>query len=267
MKKTLTFSPKEDIQGWVNFYSFLPDFMCPMNNRFYTFKGGNLYLHNSNEVRNNFYGEQYTSTIQTVFNDAPTETKLFRTLAIQGDSGWSATVETDIQDNAYIEQDWFEKKEGAWFAYLRSLQTTPAFTGEYALRSASGIGRSSDVTGSGANVFIDFSINPLISIGSVLSVGDILYYSLPPYDTPVLCGEVTNIQQDYRNSLNRITVDTTITGGGIPPITTAFIMFIKNQIANSLGILGHYAIVDLECDSTEKVEIFTLEAQIQRSNP
>lgn len=268
MNKTITFNPNQNIQGWDSFYSFLPDWMIGMNNHFYTFKGGNLYLHNSNDVRNNFYGEQFTSTIQTVFNDNPTENKLFRTLAIIGDDGWSATVETDIEDNAYIEQSWFEKKEGSWFAYLRSLQTVPALSGEYPLRSVSGIGRSSAVDGSTPSAtLVDFSISPLISIGSILSIGDMLYYALPPYTTPILAGQVTNIQQDYVNSLNRITVDCSITGGSVPSIQTAFILFIKNQIAESLGILGKIAIVSLENDSTEKTEIFTLEAQIQKSFP
>ena len=242
--------------------------MVGMNNYFYTFKGGNLFLHNSNEVRCNFYNTQYTSTIRTVFNDAPMEAKLFRTLAIVGDAGWSATVETDVQDNAYIEQSWFELKEGSYFAYLRSVQTVPALSGDYPLRSVTGIGRSLTVDGSiPSATLVNFSINPLISIGSILSIGDMLYYSLPPYTTPILAGEVTNIEQNYRSNLNRITVDCTITGGSVPSSQTAFILFIKNSIAESLGILGHYAIVDLENDSTDKVEIFALNSEIQKSYP
>lgn len=266
MENTLTYS--EGVQGWPSFYSFNPDYMIGMNNYFYTFKGGNLYRHNVNETRNNYYGEQFTSTIQTIFNDIPTESKLFRTLAIVGDAGWAAEVTTDLQDNAYIEEAWFEKKEASWFAYLRSTQTVPATSGEYPLRSVTGIGISSDVDGSTPSAtLIDFSITPLISIGSILSVGDMLYYSLPPYDTPLLAGQVTNIQQDYRNGLNRITVDCTITGGTVPTSTTAFMMFIKNSIAESLGITGHYAVVSLENTSTEKVELFVLESQLQKSFP
>lgn len=268
MLKTITYSVNQQIEGWDSFHSWLPQWMLGVNNNFYSWKGGNLYLHNSNDVRNNFYGVQYNSSIQTVINDDVLTNKLFRTLAIQGDDGWSATVETDIQDNAYVEQDWFEKKEGVWFAYLRSVQTVPALSGDYPLRSATGIGRSSNVDGSTPSATtIDFSINPLVSIGSILSVGDYLYYSLPPYDTPVLCGVVTNVQQNYRQNLNRITVNTTITGGNVPPITTAHIMFIKNQIAESLGIVGHFAIITLENDSTEKTEIFALQSELQRSFP
>jgi hypothetical protein len=55
---TLTYS--EGVEGWASFYSFLPDWMIGMNNYFYTFKGGNLYRHNVNNTRNNFYGVPFS---------------------------------------------------------------------------------------------------------------------------------------------------------------------------------------------------------------
>jgi len=264
MLKTIGYSP--DNVGWTSFYSFIPDFLIGLNNNFYTFKSGNLYIHNSNSVRNNFYGEQYTSTIRTVFNDAPMEAKLFRTLAIVGDEGWSATVETNLQDNAYIEQDWFEKKEGNWFAYLRSVQTVPALSGEYPLRSVTGIGSSLTVSaGTPSAKLIGFSINPLVSIGSIISIGDGLYFTAA--GVPVYCGLVTDVVQNYRANQNYIQVDTTVVGGHVPPTNNEFFMFIKNQIAESLGITGNIAIVDLENDSTSKTEIFALNSEIQKSYP
>ncbi len=264
MIKTIGYSP--DNSGWSSFYSFFADYMIGMNNNFYTFKHGNLYIHNSNSVRNNFYGVQYTSTIRTVFNDAPTEPKLFRTLGIVGDEGWAATVETDVQDNAYIEQDWFVKKEGNYFAYLRSTNTVPALSGEYPLRSVTGIGSSLTVsTGTPSAKIIGFSIDPLISIGNIISIGDYLYFTTA--GVPVYCGLITDVVQNYRANQNYIQVDTTVVGGHVPPTNNEFFMFIKNQVAESLGILGNYAIVDLENDSTTKVEIFALNSEVQKSYP
>ena len=54
---TLTYS--QSSKGFPSFYSFYPDWMIGMNNYFYSFKGGNLYRHNVNETRNNYYGVQY----------------------------------------------------------------------------------------------------------------------------------------------------------------------------------------------------------------
>ena len=47
---TLTYSDKSE--GWPSFYSFIPDYMIGMNSYFYTFKNGNLYRHNTNDIRN-----------------------------------------------------------------------------------------------------------------------------------------------------------------------------------------------------------------------
>ena len=66
---TLTFS--ESVKGWPSFYSYMPDFILGMNQYLYTFKGGSLYRHNTNEVRNRYYGIDYDSTITGVFNQQP----------------------------------------------------------------------------------------------------------------------------------------------------------------------------------------------------
>ncbi|MFN9901890.1 MAG: hypothetical protein ACK55Z_24530, partial [bacterium] len=86
-----------------SFYSFNPDWMIGMNNYFYTFKGGNLYRHNVNNIRNNFYGVQYTSRLQSVFNEAPLENKLFKTINLEGDAAWGLTMVTDLQDDGFIQ--------------------------------------------------------------------------------------------------------------------------------------------------------------------
>jgi hypothetical protein len=264
---TLTYS--ESAQGWPSFYSFNPDYMIGMNNFFYTFKGGNLYRHNVNEVRNNFYGAQYNSILQSVFNVSPLENKLFKTLNLEGDDSWDATMDTDIQDSGFIEADWFEKKEASYYAFVRNEGTVPAQPSEYALRSVNGIGRSTTITGTGAAVQVNFAIgaNP-ISIGNIISIGDYLYYSLPPsYNTPVLFGQVTNIQVNYPSNLNRITVNTTIPGATIPGIQNPYIMYIKNSVAESHGVLGHYCVFTLENDKTSKVELFAAESEVMKSYP
>ena len=62
--------------------------MLGMNNYFYTFKGGNVYQHNANETRNNYYGIQYNSQITSVFNEAPLQNKIFKTFNLESDNAW-----------------------------------------------------------------------------------------------------------------------------------------------------------------------------------
>ena len=261
---TLTYD--DGVQGWVSFYSYEPDWMIGMNNYFYTFKGGNLWRHNVNETRNNFYGVQYTSKITSVINQSPLENKLFKTLNIEGDDSWDATLQTDIQTTGFINKEWFEKKEGAYFAFVRNSGSTPADPEEYPLRSLNGIGRSITISGPINATVVDFSINPLVSIGSILSVGDTLYFSLPPdYDTPTLFGEVTEINVNLRGGINNIVVDAT--SGTVPGINDPYLLYIKNSVAESHGVLGHYCVFDIENDNTSPIELFAIESEVMKSYP
>ena len=264
---TLTYS--ESSEGWPSFYSFMPDYMIGMNNYFYTFKGGNLFRHNVNETRNNFYGVQYTSRIKSVFNTSPLENKIFKTMNLEGSNSWSTLMETDIQTSGFIESAWYEKKEGSFFAFVRNAGTVPAQPSEYALRSVNGIGLSQNVTGSASALQVSFPISPnLTEIGSIVSVGDYLYYSLPPnYNTPVLCGQITDIVVNYPAGNNRIVVNASIPGGSVPGIVNPFFMYIKGSVAESHGVLGHYCIFTLENNSTTKVELFAAESEVMKSYP
>jgi hypothetical protein len=275
---TLTHS--EGVQGWPSFYSYYPDWMIGMNNYFYTFKGANLYRHSVNSTRNTFYLDWWTrqgfpqnaftpTRMLSVFNDAPLENKLFKTLNLEGDAKWSATLQTDLQTSGFIQAPWFEKKEQSFFAFIRNSGTTPASPEEYPLRSVNGIGRSTTINSAVPSaVEVNFQISPTpISIGSIMSIGDILYYSLPPYNTAVLFGRVTDIIVDYPSGLNRIVVNTTIPLATIPAIQDPYIMFIKNSVAESHGVLGHYCVFDIQNSDTVKVELFAVESEVMKSYP
>lgn len=273
---TLTYS--EMVQGWPSFYSYYPDWMIGMHNYFYTYKGGNLYRHNVNDNRNTFYedwwtrvglpGNAFTPTrLTSVFNDAPTENKLFKTIAIQGDAQWSGTFTTDIQDSGFIEYGWYEKKEQVYFSFIRNSGTTPASASEYPLRSVNGIGRSVSVTGPANATLVNFSVTPLVSIGSILSIGDKLYFAQPPYTSPVYCGIVTNISVNLPQGINRIEVDTTVPLATSIPDQDDYFMYIKNSVAESHGVLGHYCVFVLENPQSNKIELFTLGSNVMKSFP
>lgn len=270
---TVTYS--ESSQGFPSFYSYIPDWIVGMNQYLYTFKGGNLYRHNSDAVdRNSFYGDPIvSSTITTVFNQAPLQNKIFKTINLEGDDAWKATIVSDLQTTGLIEASYFEKKEAAWFAFVRNNGPTGANTveSEWELRSLNGIANSSSVAGAGAAVQVNFATS--INIGSIISVGDNLYYatpSTPPAtSTPIFAGSVTQINVDLPNGINQIVVDTTVVGAVPPPNQTDYFLFIKNPIAESHGILGHFAEIKLELPNTitEASELFAVESEIMKSFP
>jgi hypothetical protein len=262
---TLTYD--EGAGGWPSFYSYAPDWMIGMNNYFYTFNKGNLYRHNVNEVRNNFYGVQYTSTLQSVFNDIPLENKLFKTINLEGDSAWGITLKTDIQDSGFIEVDWFSKKEQSFYAFVRNSGETPAGTDEYALRSLNGIGRSSTVTGAGGAV-ATITFPASIELETIMSVGDMLYYVLPPSGvTPNFVGQITNIQSSPQEGLNTITIDTTVSGAVLIPAQDNYFLYIKNSVAESHGVLGHYCVFNITNTDIEKFNLFAVETEVMKSYP
>jgi hypothetical protein len=240
--------------------------MIGMNNYFYTFNKGNLYRHNTNVVRNNFYGVQYSSTIKSVFNDAVLENKLFKTVAIQGDDVWEASLITDIQDTGFVDPNFYEKKEQVYFAFVRNSGNSPATPSEYALRSLGGIGRSTTVViGVGATIFFPNNI----SLGSIMSIGDYLYFATPPnYDTPILAGQIVDIVQDLTTAGgNYIEIDTTIPGTSPIVGLTPYFLYMKNSVAESHGVLGHYCVFTLYNENTSKVELFHFQSDVMKSYP
>lgn len=266
MPYTLTYS--EAVEGWPSFYSFYPDWMIGMNNYFYTFKGGNLYRHNTNVNRNVFYGFYSPSFIQTVINDAPLENKLFKTIDIQGDDVWEVATYSDLpQNTGKIEASWFEKKEQTYFGFIRSESGANPNTGilNRPQRSLNGIGASvSVVTTPITAIKINFSISPLVDIGSIASIGDYVYLGVNAY----YCGIITNIVRDYPNGDNYLIVDTTLPVTGlIPPTQTEYFFLMKNSEAESHGILGHYMTIQMTNVNTSKVELFTVESEVMKSYP
>ena len=248
--------------------------MVGMNQYLYSFNKGNIWRHNTNDLRNTFYDVAYPATITSVFNDTPLENKVFKTLSLESDDAWRATLTTDIQTTGLVEDSWFEKKEGNWFAFVRSNGPTGVNTieSEWELRSLNGIGDSLAVGGVAAVYNIDFPLT--LSIGSILSVGDLLYYAEPPIApvttlTPVFAGTVTDIQVNLPSSLNRIVIDATLAGGETNPvpIQDAFFLYIKNPIAESHGILGHYCEFTLEINTQEASELFAVESEVMKSFP
>ena len=129
----ITVKYKKDVQGWPSFVSYIPETGLTLNNKFYTWKGGKMYMHNSNTTpRNNFYGlpvnsenytilESYPSTVEVVFNDNPSAVKEFLTLSYEGTEGWTVSkIDTESNDAALASTWPFVKKENKYFAPIVS---------------------------------------------------------------------------------------------------------------------------------------------------
>jgi len=201
-----------------------------------------------NESRNTFYSQWWTqvgtaseafkpSTMESVFNVSPLENKLFKTLNLEGDDAWAATLKTDIQDSGFVDYSYFEKKEQSWFAFVRNkgLGSTPAALPENSLRSLNGIGNSTTVAIVSGAATINFATT--IQIGNILSVDDYFYF-LSSSNVPVYAGNVTAINVNLRGGVNNVVIDTSPAGTTPIPTNVETFLFIKNSVAESHGVLG-----------------------------
>ena len=137
--RTISFSEKN--KGWVSFKSFLKEGGLSLNNEYFTFKHGVLNQHHTNPVHNNFYGQQFDSSVEVLFNDIPGSVKSFGTLDYEGSQshitqdlqnsgeywdnknklGWYVSnIYTDLQEGDLHE---FKDKEGKWFSQLKGVTT------------------------------------------------------------------------------------------------------------------------------------------------
>jgi len=254
-KYTLTYSEKA--KGFPSFYSYNPECMIGMNNFFYSFKNGQLYRHNTNELRNNFYGVTSASTIKTILNDSPLDNKLFKTITLESSDAWSVDIVTNVAaQSSSITETSFEKKEGEYLAYIRTNGVTAGgdlTESDFKSRANGGIG-----VAAGGDLFFNHSI----LLSDHLSIGDAIYAGSG--GSLFFVGLYTNLAH-AANGFKIYTDDS----GSYTSLTGDFVMYFKDAQAESLGVMGHYAEVTLTLPTTVTAasELYAIESELMRSYP
>jgi len=131
----------EKVGGWPSFKTFVPEAACALNNKYFSMKLGELWVH-TNEQRNSFYGEDSDQTsITLLINDASETIKGFKTLNYSGSrsrvytynygnatetftKGWFAEYINTDQQEGFVKQ--FEKKENRYYNHIKGDATTLA---------------------------------------------------------------------------------------------------------------------------------------------
>ncbi len=83
--------------------SYQPEMMCCLGTLLITFKDGELYTHDSS-LYNNFYGVQYSSYIEPVFNDTPLVKKSYNALGYKSNKVWTSPTNGNIYTDTYNSQ-------------------------------------------------------------------------------------------------------------------------------------------------------------------
>ena len=94
-----TLSFDESVKGWTSFYTYAPDFIASLKNKFYSFKNGGIWEHyNNNGNYSTFYGVPNNSSVTFIFNPNVSMVKAFKTVNYEGSTGWEATSIFTDQD-------------------------------------------------------------------------------------------------------------------------------------------------------------------------
>jgi len=87
-----TFSFNEKRNAYSSFFSFNPEWMISAESTMYSWKDGNLWVHNNTSQYCNFYGSQYDCSIKVVFNINLLEKKSWESIAELASDIWSCPV-------------------------------------------------------------------------------------------------------------------------------------------------------------------------------
>ena len=238
-----TLSHSEVNKGWNSFWSYVPDFFLRLTNRMYTIKQGQLWLHNDidNPIRNNFYNTQYGSSVKTVINDAMVEDKIFKTLVLESNQKWAATLKTNLTESS-LTTDNFNTRESRQFSFIRGNEKSDSLNGN----TVQGIGV---ILGSFANV-VSFS-----KIPDLISVNDTLYQLNGASQEEI--GLITDINRE----LNTVQIDTFIT----TPVNGYFSFAKKDARIEGEEVRGYYLEVELSNNETDAGELFAVSTNSVKS--
>lgn len=131
---TISFNYKDKYwQGW---WSYAPDMMASLGSQFYSWKDGELWKHDTNELHNNFYGVQYKSVVRFIHNFEKDKSKFYWTIKIDSNGRWHIPELTTPADDLFpigmrsrIKQGNFQQDNGKYWAdFLRDLNDPQYYT-------------------------------------------------------------------------------------------------------------------------------------------
>ena len=220
-KDYLTVSYEDDVAGWVSFKSFNQEQGLTLNNRYYTFGqegvSSGLYEHYTNSTRNEFYGQQVESSVEVVFNDAPSLVKDFKTIGYEGSTSWECEViETDlitIGERPMLED-----------YYTANLQLTVNLT-------------NAQVFGDDSQTIAQDGIatwNLIIVPDATFQWSDTVLPSFTPEVDVIFNTETGNAEATIMNMANEELVEYTLTGTAVPEEEIQDLnLTIDNQVLNA----------------------------------
>ena len=94
-----------------------------------SFTEGKLWIHNDNEIRNNFYGVQYSSQAGIIFNQPPGQVKVFQAVGVESYHEWHVPKMTTFNGmETVMVLGRFVRREDSYFSSVMRDINSPGFT-------------------------------------------------------------------------------------------------------------------------------------------
>lgn len=249
-QRTITYD--EVYNAWTSFHSYEPEWMERLGTNFYTFKNGELYVHDESESRTRFYGSSHGCSITYSSNKNPSDVKAFKALSLESNSSsWYATLNSELESGNIGTQSnlKFTDKEGFRYGYIRRNSSNKL---DFNKLSILGIGELQSSPGTNQYEFTNNIPNQVSFSGSDGVGGDEIYFN---DGTTKLIGVVNSYAS------NVITTATSVN----TPTTDDFCFIVKNAESESYGIRGYHCKVKLENNSTAFVELYGANSEVFKS--
>jgi hypothetical protein len=224
------------MNGWLGRLTFNPEDMIRSNGEFYSFKNGEVYIHNQKSIYNTFYGKQSPSKVKFNLNKDVNIRKVHKTIEIDGTDPWDVKLKTNLNEG-YIDIYSFVKQEGIFRSYIRNLNDNIETS---LIGATQGLGSA---TINGNVLEFDNEIDPIISVGD-----KVVNESL------ILVGTIIS---KTNNSLTLNSISNYTSGG--------FLICTKTQSVEQNSLLGYYMQVEMTLSLNTKSEVFSVSSEVDKS--
>ena len=225
---------------WLTFYSFIPEMYARLHDKFFSFKDGVIYKHNSNATRNNFYGSQADSQVSIISRKNPSDIKVYNAMSLEGNKAWKAVVSNTTQTTgaSSMQASEFDEREGMFYRVIAKDATSNS-TSNSSHKVV--LGQVASVDGSKITFTTKVSNLPF-------GIGDTLFKLASSSESTL------SVTIDSVSGRKEITASGTVTG-----LTAGdTVMAVSDDDINGDKIRDYYAQVDLTNTDTTAVELYAV---------
>jgi|DEB0MinimDraft_6_1074348.scaffolds.fasta_scaffold00300_3 hypothetical protein len=225
---------------WLTFYSFIPEMYARLHDKFFSFKDGVIYKHNSNATRNNFYGSQANSQVSVISRKNPSDIKVYNAMSLEGNKAWKAVVSNSTQTTgaSSMQASEFDEREGMFYRVIAK-DATSSSTSNSSHKVV--LGQVASVDGSKITFTTKVSNLPF-------GIGDTLF-KLASSSESTLSVTVSSV-----SGRKEITASGAV--GGLTAGDT--VMAVSDDDINGDKIRDYYSQVDLTNTDTTAVELYAV---------